>query len=226
MTLSAHIRNPSAAGDPVARRRGCYNWCRMAQSPARVSTSQPSGARVAGTAGAPRTAYAVLAAVSLSHLLNDTIQSLLPAIYPHPQSIVRLELLADRADDAGADADRVGAAAGRRADHRSASGAVRAGRRHELHARRSVAAVGRLDLPAAARWPLRSSASAPRSSILNRRASRGWRPADSTASRNRSFRSAATPGRRSVRCSRRSSSRRTVSEASSGARWSPSPASS
>jgi len=32
--------------------------------------------------GAPRTAYAVLGAVSFSHLLNDTIQSLLPAIYP------------------------------------------------------------------------------------------------------------------------------------------------
>jgi len=31
---------------------------------------------------APRTAYAVLGAVSFSHLLNDTIQSLLPAIYP------------------------------------------------------------------------------------------------------------------------------------------------
>ena len=30
----------------------------------------------------PRTAYAVLAAVSVSHLLNDAIQSLLPAIYP------------------------------------------------------------------------------------------------------------------------------------------------
>jgi FSR family fosmidomycin resistance protein-like MFS transporter len=32
--------------------------------------------------GPTRTAYAVLAAVSLSHLLNDTMQSLLPAIYP------------------------------------------------------------------------------------------------------------------------------------------------
>ena len=31
---------------------------------------------------APSTAYRVLAAVSLSHLLNDTLQSLLPAIYP------------------------------------------------------------------------------------------------------------------------------------------------
>src|SRR5829696_684165 len=28
------------------------------------------------------TAFAVLAAISVSHLLNDTIQSLLPAIYP------------------------------------------------------------------------------------------------------------------------------------------------
>ena len=28
------------------------------------------------------TAFAVLAAISISHLLNDTIQSLLPAIYP------------------------------------------------------------------------------------------------------------------------------------------------
>jgi FSR family fosmidomycin resistance protein-like MFS transporter len=32
--------------------------------------------------GATKTAYAVLAAISVSHLLNDTIQSLLPAIYP------------------------------------------------------------------------------------------------------------------------------------------------
>ena len=54
----------------------------MAQSPARVSTSPPLGASAAGNAGAPRTAYTVLAAVSVSHLLNDTIQSLLPAIYP------------------------------------------------------------------------------------------------------------------------------------------------
>ena len=35
-----------------------------------------------GIPAQPQTAYAVLAAVSFSHLLNDTIQSLLPAIYP------------------------------------------------------------------------------------------------------------------------------------------------
>ncbi len=40
------------------------------------------GMAQSSAASAPRTAYAVLAAVSVSHLLNDTIQSLLPAIYP------------------------------------------------------------------------------------------------------------------------------------------------
>jgi len=39
-------------------------------------------AQAAVGAESPRTAYAVLAAVSLSHLLNDTLQSLLPSIYP------------------------------------------------------------------------------------------------------------------------------------------------
>src|SRR4051812_44114911 len=44
--------------------------------------SQPVPAAVSsGTAGA-RTAYAVLAAISVSHLLHDTMQSLLPATYP------------------------------------------------------------------------------------------------------------------------------------------------
>src|SRR6185503_15111744 len=51
-------------------------------SPTGASISQPVSAAVAAKLGAPRTAYAVLAAVSVSHLLNDTIQSLLPAIYP------------------------------------------------------------------------------------------------------------------------------------------------
>jgi len=36
----------------------------------------------AGTTGADHTAYTVLAAISLCHLLNDMMQSLLPAIYP------------------------------------------------------------------------------------------------------------------------------------------------
>jgi len=46
-------------------------------------TSLRAGVRAAAIdTGTPRTAYTVLAAVSLSHLLNDTLQSLLPSIYP------------------------------------------------------------------------------------------------------------------------------------------------
>jgi len=44
--------------------------------------SAASAARVATTAAARATVVPVLAAISFSHLLNDTIQSLLPAIYP------------------------------------------------------------------------------------------------------------------------------------------------
>jgi FSR family fosmidomycin resistance protein-like MFS transporter len=56
--------------------------------------------------------------VSASHLLNDTVQSLLPAIYPLLETTFALELLADRTDDTGADAHGVAAAAGGRLLHR------------------------------------------------------------------------------------------------------------
>ncbi len=46
-----------------------------------VETAAPPVA-TSQTRSTTQTAYAVLAAVSVSHLLNDTIQSLLPAIYP------------------------------------------------------------------------------------------------------------------------------------------------
>jgi FSR family fosmidomycin resistance protein-like MFS transporter len=47
---------------------------------------QQERAAIARHVAAPRTAYVALAAVSLSHLLNDTLQSLLPAIYPNLKS--------------------------------------------------------------------------------------------------------------------------------------------
>ena len=73
-------------------------------------------------------------------------------------------------------------------------------------------------LSAAPRRRWADGASVRRSSIRNRRASRGWPPAVSTASRSRCFRWAATSARRSVRSSRRSSSCRGASRASPGAR--------
>jgi MFS transporter, FSR family, fosmidomycin resistance protein len=50
---------------------------RMAAAPLRSPYSPPS-ARTAR----PRTAFAVLAGASFAHLLNDTLQSLVPALYP------------------------------------------------------------------------------------------------------------------------------------------------
>ena len=54
----------------------------MALSSAPASLPATSATVAVVDAGTPRTAYAVLAAVSFSHLLNDTLQSLLPSIYP------------------------------------------------------------------------------------------------------------------------------------------------
>ena len=44
---------------------------------------QPSGLKVkSSTSNAGKTVYPILIAISLSHLLNDTLQSIIPAIYP------------------------------------------------------------------------------------------------------------------------------------------------
>ena len=56
----------------------------------------------------------MLAGISLSHLLNDTVQSLLPAIYPMLKTVFSLSFAQVGADDAGAAADGFGAAAARR----------------------------------------------------------------------------------------------------------------
>ena len=55
-------------------------------------TPLQSNIGAAAVARAPeRTAFAVLAGVSVSHLLNDTIQSLLPALYPMFKSAFALD---------------------------------------------------------------------------------------------------------------------------------------
>ncbi|MGE0702573.1 MAG: MFS transporter [Vicinamibacterales bacterium] len=53
----------------------------MSLAPAEAALEQPVVA-AAETPARPRTAYLVLAAVSASHLLNDTVQSMVPSIYP------------------------------------------------------------------------------------------------------------------------------------------------
>jgi len=43
---------------------------------------QPAGSSASPAPGRSRPAFAILAAISFSHLVNDTLQSILPAIYP------------------------------------------------------------------------------------------------------------------------------------------------
>ena len=50
--------------------------CSLPHRPIAINTDPPV------SSPAPRTVFAVLAAITLSHLLNDLVQSLLPAIYP------------------------------------------------------------------------------------------------------------------------------------------------
>src|ERR1700691_4735709 len=46
------------------------------------TTSQPTAIHAAADATVRKTVFAVLIAISFSHLLNDTMQSLIPSIYP------------------------------------------------------------------------------------------------------------------------------------------------
>ena len=91
------------------------------------------------------TAVGVLAAISVSHLLNDTLQSLIPVDLSAAEVVAAVELLADRPDHADAAAHRLAAPAGGRDVHRSAADAVFAGRRDDVLAGRTAAAVGGVD---------------------------------------------------------------------------------
>ena len=156
------------------------------------------------------TVVAILVAASVCHCLNDTIQSLLPAIYPMLKDDFQPRLRPDRPDHPRLPGHRLAAAAGRRPLHRPPAAALFAARRHGLHPDRPAAALGRADLSGCCSSPPAWSASARRSSTRNPRASRAWPRAAGTASRSRSSRSAAMSARRSGRCSPPSSSCRSA----------------
>lgn len=64
----------------------------LSDSPSTDEPPSPSPSTLppAGTNPAERTAYAILFAISFSHLLNDTMQSLIPSIYPMVKESFRL----------------------------------------------------------------------------------------------------------------------------------------
>ena len=165
-----------------------------------------------------RAAFPIVVALSFSHLLNDMMQSLVPAIYPIIKDAYRPRLRPDRPDHVRVPAHRLAVPAARRHLHRPPAAALFARRRHGHDAASGLIVLanagsyGMLLLGAA------SSAPARRSSTPNRRAWRGWPRAAGTALPNRCSRSAARPGRPSVRCWRPSSSCRAARQASPGSR--------
>ena len=89
---------------------------------AAIEYAQPS------TRASGATAVGVLAAISVSHLLNDTIQSLIPSIYPILKTSFRSNFSQVGLIALDAAVDRVAAAADRRDVHRPAADAVLARR--------------------------------------------------------------------------------------------------
>ena len=82
------------------------------------------------------TVFGVILAISFCHLLNDMMQSLLPAIYPNLKARLRPELRPDRPGHAGLPDHRLAAAAAGRALCRQAADAAGAAGRHAVHAGR------------------------------------------------------------------------------------------
>ena len=101
-----------------------------------------------GSAQAPRVrkicpgpVLTVLLAISFSHLLNDTIQAVIPAIYPLLKETFQLTFGTGGIDYAHFSTDRFGAAADRGTLRGPSSGAVLARCRHGSDASRSDPAV-------------------------------------------------------------------------------------
>ena len=92
----------------------------------------PQGARVAET-----TSVGVIAALSASHMLNDVMQSLAPALYPVFREGAVAHLLPDRRHHLRLPAHRLAAAAAHRLRRRPAADERDPAGRHGLHACRA-----------------------------------------------------------------------------------------
>ncbi len=149
------------------------------------SVSLPSTAQAAPV---HRTDYAILGAISFSHLLNDMIQSLILAIYPILKSGFHLSLRADRPDHAHLSGNGLAAAAAGGHGHRSQADALFVAGGDGLHALRFVVACYGAEFCACCWLPPHWSAPVRRYSIRSPRAWRGWPRVGSMDWRNRYFR--------------------------------------
>ena len=147
---------------------------------------------------AQRPLLPILVALSGAHLLNDLIQSMIPAMYPLIKESVPARLRADRPDHARVPGDVVAAAAAARLRHRSRGrGPTRwsAGMCSTLAGLLGLAFAPQLRDGARRRRPGRARARP--CSTRKRRAWRAMPRPASTVSRRASSRSAATPAMRS-----------------------------
>ena len=159
----------------------------------------PSAARKPAATGP---AYVVLAGISFSHFLNDTMQSLIASVYPILKDSYALDFaqigmitLAFQFT-----ASLLQPVVGHFTDKKAQPFSLAIGMGFTFFGLLLLAS--RSDIPSS--WSRRRwSASARRCSTRNRRGSRGSPRADATVSRNRCFSSAAVSARRWGRCSRR-----------------------
>lgn len=165
--------------------------------------NRPSVARAAASpapAAVSRTVYPVLGAISFSHLLNDMIQSLILAIYPMLKSEFSLSFaqIGLITLTYQITASLLQPVIGLYTDKRPQPFSLPVGMGFTL--------TGLLLMAFAPTFPFLLVAAALvgcGSSVFHPESSRGWRRAAGTGSRNRCSRSAATPARRSGRCSPR-----------------------
>ena len=165
-----------------------------------VAPGLPAAADAKASSGP---AYAAIGGLSFSHFLNDTMQSLIPSVYPILK--LRARLRADRPDHDGVPVHDIAAATWGPHLYRPQGPTLFTRDRHVLHLRgpdhADLASQFAFILLAAA-----PSASARRCFIRNPRASRGSHPAAATALRRRCSRSAVISAPPSARCWPRPSS--------------------
>ena len=201
-----------AIGGPATPETHGYNH--DVKTTATVATPAPTSTAVANQ---EMTAFAVLAAISVAHLLNDTIQSLLPAIYPLLKATFNLSFaqIGMMTLALMLTASVLQPVVGHYTDSRPTPNALLVGMAFSLAGLLllAVAHTYWMLLPRPA-W----SGSVRPCSIPSRHALREWHRADGMGSRSRCSRSEETSGRRPDRWWPRSSSRRSASGRSPGAR--------
>ena len=143
-----HRRPLTRALRPVARagRDGCYPMAMSDRSLDLGATHAAAAVSSRAATQAIGTTFSVILSLSFCHLLNDMMQSLVPALYPILKTLVRAELRPDRPDHPGLPVHGLHAATPGRPLYRPPPATVFPDRRHRPHPGRPPVDVPRLDV--------------------------------------------------------------------------------